>query len=104
MLKEIIANVPIARQFTMQELQQVLTQDFIILIHESTGIDVTNNTSSLTSPEIGAMVVEVKKVYDKIFESRVVNHDMILQCPNSFSSRFVITLRPRRLSPHSNFL
>ena len=87
MLKEIIANVPIARQFTMPELQQALTQDFIILIHESTGIDVTNNTSSLTSPEIGAMVVEVKKVYDKIFESRVVNHDMKIFIANSFMCR-----------------
>ena len=71
----------------MPELQQALTQDFIILIHESTGIDVTKNTSSLTSPEIGAMVIEVKKVYDKIFESRVVNHDMKIFIANSFLCR-----------------
>ena len=87
MLKEIIANVPIARQFTMPELQQSLTNEFIILIRESTGIDVTKNTSSLTSPEIGAMVIEVKKVYDKIFESRVVNHDMKIFIANSFLCR-----------------
>ena len=48
MLKEIISNVPIARQFTMPELQQALMQDFIILIRKSVGIDVTKNTSSLT--------------------------------------------------------
>ena len=33
------------------------------------------------------MVIEVKKVYDKIFESRVVNHDMKIFIANSFLCR-----------------
>ena len=87
MLKEIIANVPIARQFTMPELQQALTHDFIILIRESTSIDVTKNANNLTSVELEKIVVIVRQVYGKIFESRVVNHDTKIFIANSFLCR-----------------
>ncbi len=43
MLKEIIAGIPIAKLFTMQELQQNLTRDFIVIVNEMTGIDITKN-------------------------------------------------------------
>lgn len=43
MLKEIIAGIPTNKRFTIQEIQDNLTQELIDLIHQNTGVDVTKN-------------------------------------------------------------
>ena len=87
MLKEIISNIPITRQFTMPELQENLSRDFVILINETLRIDVTKNSSALTSADMEKIVVVVRQVYAKIFESRVVNPDMKIFVANSLLCR-----------------
>ena len=87
MLKEIIANIPIAKQFTIQELQQNLTRDFVIIVDEMTGIDVTKNATILTSIEIDKIVVAVRHIYGKIFESAIVAPDIKIFIANSLLCR-----------------
>ena len=87
MLKELFANVPIAKQFTLHELQETLTRDFIALIREKTSFDLTKNLSSYTSIEIEQIISTSKTAYKKILASVVVEPDAKIFIANLLLSR-----------------
>ena len=65
-------DTSIAQNFTQQEINSSLTQDFIVLIKKETLIDLTKNSSSFTSIEIEKIISAVKVAYQKIFDCVVV--------------------------------
>ncbi len=87
MLKEIIAGIPIAKLFTMQELQQNLTRDFIVIVNEMTGIDITKNSSTLNSFDMEKIISAVRQVYGKILESAIVAPELKIFIANSLLCR-----------------
>ena len=103
MLREVIENIPTAVQFTMKELQQNLTQDFIVMVCDMTGIDVTKNAVSLTSADMEKIVAAVRHVYEKIFESVIINNDFKIFIANSFLCR-LFELWRHSLSPELFFI
>ncbi|MBQ7198596.1 MAG: hypothetical protein IJS29_04975 [Selenomonadaceae bacterium] len=87
MLKEIMANIPIAKPFTIQELQQNLTRDFVVIVNEMTGVDVTKNSSTFTSFDMEKIISAVRQVYGKIFESAIVASELKIFIANSLLCR-----------------
>ena len=76
MLREIISNIPVNRQFTVREFQEILSRDSGSLIYESTGIDIMKNPSALTSAEIEKIIVIARQIYDKILENTTLDSDL----------------------------
>mgnify|MGYP002621726197 CR=1 FL=1 len=82
MLKEIIADIPV--ELPLQNLKNILPQDFINFISEKCGVNLEKIYEPLTSAEIENVVETAHYVYEKIFassmltpESKIVATDLI---------------------------
>ena len=75
MLKELAGNIPVKINFTMADFDNVLTRDFILLIHEEWKIDLTAAADSLTSAEIEKVVGTIRRVYKKISANTHLSED-----------------------------
>ena len=93
MLKELFANVPIARNFTPQELDTTLTRDFILLIREKTSVDLGKGIPQLDAKKISEIVAVTKNACEKILASKIANMDMKKFIAISMLGKFMELLR-----------
>lgn len=93
MLKELFANVPIARNFTPQELDATLTRDFISLIREKTSVDLGKGIPQLDAKKISEIVAVTKNACEKILASKIANMDMKKFIAISMLGKFMELLR-----------
>ena len=67
MLKEIIADIPV--ELPLQNLKNILPQDFISYVYEKCGVNLEKIYEPLTSAEIEKIVEVTHYTYQKIFAS-----------------------------------
>lgn len=70
MLKEIIADIPV--ELPLQNLRNVLPQDFTAFIFEKCGVNLEKIYEPLTPAEIESVVENTRYVYEKIFASSML--------------------------------
>ena len=75
MLKEFSENIPLNLNLSAEDFQNTLTRDFIILIHENCGIDLTHSANSLTSLEIEKILITTRETCNKIFANKYLSDE-----------------------------
>lgn len=87
MLKEFAENIPINLNLSPEDFQKILTHDFIILIHENCGVDLTQSANSLTSLEIEKIISTTGKIYKKILANKYLPEEQKIFVANSLLCR-----------------
>ncbi len=87
MIKEIAENIPLNLQVSAEEFQNLVTQDFVNLIGENCGIDLTKSAENLSSPEMSKIISTVAATYKKILDSKIANDNQKIFVANNFLCR-----------------
>lgn len=87
MLKEFAENIPINLNFSAEDFQKILTRDFIILIYENCGADLTRSANSLTSVEIEKIILTTGEIYKKILANKYLSEEQKIFVANSLLCR-----------------
>ncbi|MBQ7629882.1 MAG: hypothetical protein IJS81_06680 [Selenomonadaceae bacterium] len=87
MLKELITNTPIEQEFTINEFEDILMNDFISLINEVTSVDVGKGIEQFTTQDMEEIVKVVKIACEKILVSIAASRDTDIFVANSLLSK-----------------